>query len=395
MFTGLGSSAGRGLPPYGFALLLALGAGCAASGGTPPGGGTSSGSKSTGGSTSGGTGGASATTSAVTGTGTTGSNTTSVSTTGSNTTTSSPAATTTTGPGSTTTGVSSTTSGGPVSSLNFAIVGDTRPATEDDTAGYPTAIITQIWQDVEKYSPHPNFAITTGDYQFASPTHKPGTQATQIGYYMTARAAFSGTMYPTMGNHECDGSTTDNCDCLGSDCSNAGGSCMNNLCVTPNFAEFSSNMLTPIGQTLPYYTINMSGPGNAWTAKFVFIACNAWSTTQSTWLSGQLAQPTTYTFVVRHMGSDASPAGPCQNGSPNADSIMAQYPYTMFIAGHTHTYEGSGSSKWIVVGNGGAPLSGSVDYGYVIATQQPDMTILFQAFDYQTNAMQDSFSVSP
>ena len=51
--------------------------------------------------------------------------------------------------------------------LTFAVVGDTRPADEDDTANYPTAIITQIYQDIEAETPQPQFAISTGDYHDA------------------------------------------------------------------------------------------------------------------------------------------------------------------------------------------------------------------------------------
>src|SRR5262249_1460935 len=37
--------------------------------------------------------------------------------------------------------------GGTLPQLHFAVVGDTRPPNKDDTAGYPTAIITQIFED--------------------------------------------------------------------------------------------------------------------------------------------------------------------------------------------------------------------------------------------------------
>jgi predicted phosphodiesterase len=273
------------------------------------------------------------------------------------------------------------------------VVGDTRPANEDDPSGYPTAIITKIYQDVEAASPRPAFAIATGDYMFASPSHTPGTQATQMGYYMTARAAYSGVLFPTMGNHECDGATADNCYACGSACSNVGGSCIGGLCETPNFTVFQSNMLAPIHQTLPYYTINVNGTNNAWTAKFVFVACNMWSATQASWLDTQLSSSTTYTFVVRHEGTTATTA-PCLSGSGsmNADTIMSGHPYTLLIAGHTHTYAYYSSEKQVINGNGGAPLSGSVDYGYLVARQQ-GTSIVFTEYDYQTNAVVSSFTV--
>jgi hypothetical protein len=212
---------------------------------------------------------------------------------------------------------------------------------------------------------------------------------------MTARNQFSNFMFPTMGNHECDGATQDNCYACGSACSNVGGTCMSNVCVTPNGVEWANAMLKPINQvvTQPYYTINVNGTGNAWTSKFVFVACNAWSSAQATWLASQLSTPTTYTFVVRHEGTTATTA-PCLSGtgSMNADTIISQHPYTLLIAGHTHTYAYYSSEKQVIVGNGGAPLTSSVDYGYVIA-RQSGTSIVFTEYDYATNTATGSFTV--
>jgi predicted phosphodiesterase len=271
--------------------------------------------------------------------------------------------------------------GGTIPTLDFAVIGDTRPATEDDPSGYPTAVITKIWQDVQAYSPRPPFAVTTGDYMYASPTHTPGTQATQLSTYLTARGNYSNIVFPAMGNHECDGATGDNCgpgtsNCCGSGCYESNNS---------SFNTFVQKLLAPINQTLPYYTIKINGTNNAWTAKFVFVACNYWSQAQATWMQQQLAESTTYTFIVRHEGSDATTA-PCLCGSPNAATIMNQYPYTLLIAGHTHTFEAFSSEKQIIVGNGGAPLSGSVNYGWVYISQQTNNDIRVQAFDYQSGA---------
>jgi hypothetical protein len=200
-------------------------------------------------------------------------------------------------------------------------------------------------------------------------------------------------MFPTMGNHECDGATADNCYACGSACTYVGGTCIGGVCETPNYTVWASNMLTPIGKTLPYYTININGTGNAWSAKLVFIACNAWSTTQATWLAAQLAISTTFTFVVRHEGTIATTA-PCLSGtgSANADTIIGMYPYTLLIAGHTHTYAYYSSEKQVIVGNGGAPLADSVDYGYIIA-RQSGTSIVFTEYDYLTNAVNQTFTV--
>jgi len=229
---------------------------------------------------------------------------------------------------------------------------------------------------------------------FSGPTHSPGTQMPQLNLYLGARAAFTNIVFPAMGNHECDGATQDNCYACGSGCNFVGGTCIGGICQTPNYTDFVSAMLTPISETLPYYTINVNAPANAWTAKFVFVACNAWSATQATWLGTELAKPTTYTFVVRHEGTLATTA-PCLSGtgSNNADTIMGQHPYTLLIAGHTHTYAYYANEKQVIVGNGGAPLTGSVNYGYVIARQQAGGSIQFSAYDYATNAVTNTFTV--
>ena len=93
--------------------------------------------------------------------------------------------------------------------LRFAVVGDTRPPNIDDTADYPTAIITKIWQDVEAESPHPPFAVSTGDYMFAE--HVRHGADPQLELYLPRARAFTGMLYPAMGNHECTGATASNC----------------------------------------------------------------------------------------------------------------------------------------------------------------------------------------
>lgn len=133
--------------------------------------------------------------------------------------------------------------------------------------------------------------------------------------------------------------------------------------------------------------IRVGGTGNAWTAKVVVVACNAWSPAQAAWLDAELAAPTTYTFVVRNAVSDEITA-PCLAAAAgeNAATILAAHPYTLLITGSERTFAYSAADKQVIVGNGGAPLSGDVDYGYVIAQQQPNGDMLFEALDYQTGA---------
>ncbi len=261
--------------------------------------------------------------------------------------------------------------GGTESTLYFAVIGDTRPAVIDDTSAYPTAVISKIFSDVNSLNPKPPFVVTTGDYMFASTS---GTQQQpQLNMYLGARAGYSGVDFPAMGNHECTGATASNC---GS--GNTDG-------VTSNMSAFMSDLLGPISKSSPYYSINVASPTNAWTAKFVFVAANAWDSTQASWLSSTLAQSTTYTFVIRHESATATTAP----GVSPSEQIMKQYNYTLSIVGHAHTYSHP-STKEVLFGNGGAPLT-SGNYGFGLITQRGDGAIMVDAYDYSTMQADPSF----
>jgi hypothetical protein len=274
-------------------------------------------------------------------------------------------------------------SGGSISRLVFAVAGDTRPVNEDDPTTYPTQIITQIYQDIEALQPRPPIVIGTGDYQFSS-TGSNSTSQQQIASYMQARGVYIGAFFPAMGNHDCgvgNGcSTSDDCNCGPN---NSGG-------VTPNFTEFMNQMLGPINQTTnPYYSINVSATDNSWTAKFVVTAANAWDSGQQSWLQTTMAQPTTYTFVVRHQASDAYP--PLPPGVAGVDSVISQFPYTLLIVGHAHTYgHYSSQPKVVILGNGGAPLT-SKNYGYGLFSQRCDGAIVGDEIDYQSGQTDGQF----
>ncbi|HEY1956383.1 MAG TPA: metallophosphoesterase [Polyangiaceae bacterium] len=265
--------------------------------------------------------------------------------------------------------------GGTESNLYFAIVGDTRPATEDDTAHYPTAIISKIFSDLSGLPTVPPFVVSTGDYQFSNPY---GSESSaQLTTYLNAKGSYPGVQFPAMGNHECTGATASNC---GS--GNADG-------LTNNYNSFMSMMLGPIQKTSPYYVINVAANDSSWTAKFVFIAANAWDSTQSSWLDATLSQATTYTFIVRHEPASANTAP----GVTPSEAIMAQHPYTLSIVGHSHEYYHSKSSspRQVLIGNGGAPLSTNQNYGYGIVAQRSDGALTVDMFDYQSNQAVSSF----
>jgi hypothetical protein len=259
--------------------------------------------------------------------------------------------------------------------LSFAIIGDTRPAVVNDTAAYPTAIITTIFQDLQATSPRPGFAVGTGDYQFSS--NGSTTTAPQLDLYLQARSSFSNPEYPTMGNHECTGATKSNC----------GPGTTNGL--TSVYNTYVSKVLTPMGIHNPYYSLLVTPPNNAWSAKVVFIAANAWTSAQATWLDTILSQPSTYTFIIRHESSQATTAP----GVQPSGQIIANHPYTMLIVGHDHTYKHL-SQKEVLIGNGGAPLTTGSAYGYGIVSQRTDGTIQFTIYNYKTHAVIDSFAVN-
>jgi hypothetical protein len=260
--------------------------------------------------------------------------------------------------------------GGVVTSLYFAVVGDTRPANQDDTPNYPTQIIDQIFRDLEAMSPKPQFVLSTGDYMFADPS---GTQgAAQVHLYVQSATKFSNILFPVMGNQECTGSTSSNCS----------GS------PTNNYNAYLSGLVTPLGKSEPYYSVPITASDGSWSAKLIVLACNAWDSTQAAWFSTQLGTATTYTFVSRHEPSSAANA-PCVS---TTDSMLSQTSYDLLITGHSHTFDHP-TNQEIIVGNGGAPISGPVDYGYATIQQQPGGGFLVTEYDYLTAAPVTSFTV--
>jgi hypothetical protein len=217
---------------------------------------------------------------------------------------------------------------------------------------------------------------------FAS-TGSGSTASQQIGLYMQARGAYTGASFPAMGNHEC-GSASG---CSGStDCNcgpnNPGG-------TTANYNAFISQMMAPLSQTNPYYSFNVTATDNSWTAKFVITAANAWDSGQQSWLQNVMAQKTTYTFIVRHQASDATP--PLPPGVAGVDAVIANYPYTLMINGHAHTYYYYwGNPNRVTIGNGGAPLT-SKTYGYGMFSRRCDGAIVGDMYDYMSNAADSKF----
>jgi calcineurin-like phosphoesterase family protein len=260
--------------------------------------------------------------------------------------------------------------GGVVQRLLFACVGDTRPPSENSTASYPLGVITRIYEDIEALRPRPPLVVSTGDYVFAS-SDRGDVAAAQLDLYMAARSSYSGLFFPAMGNHECTGATISNCA----------------YTPTASYEAFGRRMLVPIGKPLPYFVVRVDALDSAWTAKFVFVAANAWSSAQQAWLEATLSVPTTYTFVVRHEPASETEAP----GVAPSESIMARHPYTLAIVGHDHTYgHYRDSPREVLIGNGGAPLS-SKGFGFGVFAQAPDGSMVVDMIDWQTGSPDTTF----
>ncbi len=268
--------------------------------------------------------------------------------------------------------------GGTVSRLLFAVIGDTRPANEWKSSSdesrypYPSQVISTIYQDVTGLSPRPSFVISTGDYMYADPSSNMG--ARQIALYQQAEQVFPNPVFHALGNHECTGYTVSECGPNGRDGN------------TNSYEAFLNAWVKPLGYNLPYYALHFTGSDGKWTAKIILVAANAWDSTQANWLQGQLSQPTTFTFVVRHEPPDTR----CSNGScpwAQSESLIRSHPLTLEINGHTHTfYFEKSSPSFLIVGNGGAPSSGSGSqgFGYATVSQISDTQVVVSQFDYSS-----------
>jgi hypothetical protein len=259
-----------------------------------------------------------------------------------------------------------TTGTGPA--MRFAVVGDSRPGNLNDSANYPAAIVAGNAALMHKLDLQ--FAVATGDYMFASTDAEVTKQVDQL---LAAEAVFDKPIYRALGNHECTGATASNCPALNE---------------TANIRQFMAR-LAPKGMALPYYRFDVDTPKGK--AKFVFVAANAWDTTQSNWLRDQLAEKTTYTFVVRHEPPDTTETP----GVAPSESIIHQFPLTLELLGHSHFYKRV-DAQHVISGNGGAPIrtGGGQGYGFLMLEQQDDGSIAASEIDEVSGNAIDSWKVS-
>jgi Calcineurin-like phosphoesterase len=252
--------------------------------------------------------------------------------------------------------------------LSFGVFGDVRPGSPGDTANYPTAVIANIFTIMQARGLQ--FAVGTGDYMFAN------TQTdvdAQLALLASARANFAGPVYHAMGNHECDGAT-------GSNCPNGD--------ETPNVRAFVAQ-LTPAGTAKAYYRVDVATRHGK--AKFLFIAPNAWTTEQSSWLAAQLADPTTYTFAIRH-----EPSGTAAPGVDGSDHQLVMAPFSMLLLGHFHEYRRY-DVQHVISGNGGAPVRAgeTAGFGFLWIQELDDGNLSATEIDQTTGNAVDTFQLTP
>lgn len=268
--------------------------------------------------------------------------------------------------------------GGTVDLLHFSAFGDVRPPNNNDTTGYPTAVINAVMTGMQSLGTQ--FAVASGDYMFATTS----TAVTaQVGLFVAAERGYANHIFHGMGNHECNGAVLSNCP-LGTE--------------TPNVSTYLSR-LNPAYGGHPYFDwVVHTRLGDA---HFIATAPNAWSVTQQTWLRAALAQAALYTIVVAHEPPDA--IGP-PAGTAAIESLIATRAggITLRLYGHTHEYRHLQSPDYnaVVDGNAGAPFSGGYIsgqyYGFGVVDQRADGNIVFTA--YQTGSppmVMDSWVVAP
>jgi hypothetical protein len=284
--------------------------------------------------------------------------------------------TTTGGTGGTsagTTGSGGTTGGttGSGTLLSFAVFGDARPPNVNDTSGYPAAIVNGIFTMAQQKNAQ--FVVGTGDYMFASDASAVTAQGNML---LAAEANFKGPIYHTLGNHECTGATDSNCP---------------NGNETPNVQFFMSN-LVPKGTQHPWYRIDVDTPSG--TAKFLFIAENAWSSDQNTWLQQQLGDATTYTFLARHEPGGISHSSGAPGLNPS-DALIQGQKYTLLVEGHSHEYRRVSANE-VISGNGGAPISYyNASYGFLLVEQLSDGNLSISEIEEASGNTMDSWKISP
>jgi hypothetical protein len=252
--------------------------------------------------------------------------------------------------------------------LRFGVFGDVRPPHLNETARYPTGIVSGLFQLAEAQGAQ--FVVGTGDYMFAN---RADAADAQVRLLRSAESAFHGPVFHALGNHECGGKVASNCP--------AGNE-------TPGVRAFMSQ-LVPEGMPSPFYRVDVRTPLGV--VKLLLIAANAWSDDQESWLAAQLADPTAYTIAVRH----EPPAETRTPGVAPSEKLLHTHPLTLELLGHVHVYVRL-DSRHVISGNGGGPLLfPGGRFGLLMIAQQPNGNLTATEYDQATGMALDHWTVTP
>jgi hypothetical protein len=287
--------------------------------------------------------------------------------------------------------------------VKFMAWGDSRP--DNDPVNFEKDYEMRLLPFMKKIFNHAfanncQFVLGSGDYinAYMPAADKPGIYDTiakweagavkQYGWMLEVADIFrkkGRPVYFGLGNHEALGWTDLN---------------STTFDETPNMREYMKMMIPGLK---PWYSFTMNfkkvtDTTKTLTAKFVFIAPNAWNNEQAAWLRRIMGTSTNYTFVIRHEANDKH--GCDAPGLAEQQGII-KGRYTLLIQGHEHEYRRAKGSNEMVAGNGGAQKNTdnmNLFYGYVSVEQDPmkkDDRLLVKAWDAINNIECDSFKVAP
>jgi hypothetical protein len=240
------------------------------------------------------------------------------------------------------------------SPLFFGAFGDI--VTSKDAEDSPAPIVTNIFRELANRQVQ--FVTMVGDYVYVQPDSYSGA-LDQVSAFMQTRQLFVGPVFYALGNHD----------------------------APPEALKVYRELMTrEVYFAFDLQVAPLPGNTNPATAKFVFVADNAWSADQAAWLDSTLGTPSDYTFVIRHHSTDtATSQAPAQ--------IIGRHPLTLLIVGHVHTYQHV-ADREVITGNGGAPVFEG-NYGYLTLQQGTDGRITVTAFDQSVDQPYDAFAVDP
>ncbi len=259
--------------------------------------------------------------------------------------------------------------GGTVDRFRFAVFGDVRPPNEDNTAAYPTAIVTSVMTGMQ--GANTQFAVATGDYMYA---RSEAVANAQLDLLMGAERLYSPFIFHAHGNHECTGATASNCP---------------NANETGNIRVFRARLQAELPAVYFDWVVHTSNGD----AHFIVTAPNAWNASQEAWLMRVLGQPARYTFVIAHE-PPTSDMGPGSGAIESAIRTRAG-GVTLRMYGHSHDFRRIATNA-IISGNAGAPLTGGGTFGYAIVEQRADGNVNVEAYNVGRPPMlAETFAVQP